>query len=872
MTVAGAGSARAQAKPERSRLLVTVADPSGAVIPNARVTVTAVDAGATAAATPAGPRTATTADTGVATIGDLAPGRYTIQAEFPGFETVTIRDFRVRAGDNKRSIALPLKKVAEEVNVGRDGQSAGLDPRGNAFSTVLTREQIEALPDDPDEMEAALKAMAPPGAQMRIDGFTGGKLPPKSQIRSIRLPRMDHMAAQNHGGIGGMMFIDILTQPGQGPIRTSLDFSFRDESLNAQNPFTPTKGDEGLQQPGFSIGGAVVPNTSSFSFSMQRANIQNANSLLAATPDGTLARPVEQPATRYNINARFDQAINAAHMLRFSYQRSELENRFLGVGGYDLDPRAFDSQTTENIFRVSENGAVGRRFFSESRLQVRWSDSIARSYVELPTLRVLDSFTTGGAQRRGGSRNLDIEAATDLDYVRGAHSMRAGVLLEAGRYRSDDFTNYLGTYTFANLADYEANRPSNYTRRIGDPHIEYSNVQFGAYVQDDYRLTRSLLVSYGVRYEAQSLLDDQLNFSPRITVSWSPRKSGSTTIRAGWGYFTDWLPASTWEQTLRFDGFRQREINVQDPAFPIVSDDSGQTPPSNRYLLDDDLDLSNSQSANAGIDQQFGQAVRLSASYTYRRGVGVLRGRNLNVPVDGVRPFPEFANVIEVVGDAASRVHSLNFVASVVKMNWRSTFLAANYSFSSSESNSTGAFSLPASGDDLTGEWGLMAPRHRFGGSFNTRPFASFGVAVNFRGQSGSPYNQTTGFDDNLDGVFNDRLPGVPRNSLLTDMQWDLGVRLSYTIGFGTRPQQAGGPGGATVVMIGGAGGGMPGGAFGGGANDKRVRVEFYAAAQNVTNNNNFVGYSGVLTSPFYGQPTNVLNPRKIELGVRVGF
>ena len=52
---------------------------------------------------------------------------------------------------------------------------------------------------------------------MRMDGFTGGKLPPKSQIRSIRLPRMDQMAAQNHGGMNGMMHIDVMTQPGQRP-------------------------------------------------------------------------------------------------------------------------------------------------------------------------------------------------------------------------------------------------------------------------------------------------------------------------------------------------------------------------------------------------------------------------------------------------------------------------------------------------------------------------------------------------------------------------------------------------------------------------------------------------------------------------------
>ena len=43
-------------------------------------------------------------------------------------------------------------------------------------------------------------------------------------------------------------------------------------------------------------------------------------------------------------------------------------------------------------------------------------------------------------------------------------------------------------------------------------------------------------------------------------------------------------------------------------------------------------------------------------------------------------------------------------------------------------------------------------------------------------------------------------------------------------------------------------------------------------AAQNVTNRYNYIGYSGVITSQFFGKPTNVLNPRKIELGMRFGF
>src|SRR6185295_18789604 len=111
-------------------------------------------------------------------------------------------------------------------------------------------------------------------------------------------------------------------------------------------------------------------------------------------------------------------------------------------GSYDLVERAFQTTTSENVFRASENGAVGRRGFWESRLQTRWSETRSESAIEAATLRVLDAFTTGGAQRKGGNRAVDFEAASDFDYVRGVHSMRAGVLAEGGRYRSNDSANY----------------------------------------------------------------------------------------------------------------------------------------------------------------------------------------------------------------------------------------------------------------------------------------------------------------------------------------------------------------------------------------------------------------------------------------------
>src|SRR5262245_19694831 len=269
LAVMFATPAAAQSRPDTARLVVTVIDPSGAVIPKATVTVSGQEPGTSKA--PIAP--AETSMAGTVGFDGIASGRYAIQAAFPGFQTVIVRDVRLRVGETRRSITLPIKKVAEDVTVARDPQTSALDPRGNAFSTVLTREQIAALPDDPDEMKRVLKAMAPPGATLRVDGFTGGKLPPKSQIRSIRLPRMDAFAAQNHGGMTAMLHIDITTGPGTGPLRGSVDIALRDDALNAKNPFTPEKGDEGLRQGGGSLSGTIVPNKSSFSFSAQHGRM-----------------------------------------------------------------------------------------------------------------------------------------------------------------------------------------------------------------------------------------------------------------------------------------------------------------------------------------------------------------------------------------------------------------------------------------------------------------------------------------------------------------------------------------------------------------------------------------------------------------------
>jgi len=208
-----ASAATAAAQARTATLRVTVVDPSGAVIVGATVTVAGIEP-ATRSVQVAPVQTS---DAGVAVVSGLAPGRYAVDAQFPGFQTRTLPDVRVRTGENRQSAMLDIERVEASVTVGQDEQAAAADRQGPSFGAALTRDQIDALSDDPSTFQQQLQDMAGPGAVIRIDGFEGSALPAKAQIRSIRIAR-DQFAAEFHSA--GGVSIEIITQPGLGPIRS----------------------------------------------------------------------------------------------------------------------------------------------------------------------------------------------------------------------------------------------------------------------------------------------------------------------------------------------------------------------------------------------------------------------------------------------------------------------------------------------------------------------------------------------------------------------------------------------------------------------------------------------------------------------------
>jgi hypothetical protein len=851
-------------------LQVTVVDPSQAVIAGATVTV----AGAEPATKLVMPAPVQTSAQGIATVQGLAPGRYTVKAEFPGFQTRQLPNVQVRAGDNRQVVLLPIEAVSDTVTAEDDRQQAAADPRGPSFGTTLTREQLDALSDDPEELRRQLQEMAGPGAVIKVDSFEGGALPTKAQIRSIRISR-DQFAAENHSA--GGISVEIITQPGLGPIRYNTGFRFRGGSLSGRSPFTPTKGPEQIRNFFMGVNGTLIEGKSSFNLYATGMSAYETPAINVALADGNRAENVRLRTPRDNlfVNANVDYALTVDQTLRFGYNMSRFSAENLGVGEYDEEGRAYSTENSSHTLRVQHMGPLARRAFMRTRLQLSWSDSSSRSVLEAPTIRVIDAFNTGGAQVAGGQHTRTFSAGGDLDYVRGPHTFRTGLLVDGSWIRADDTSNYLGTYTFESLEAFLDNRPRSYTRRLGDPRIRYRNLQAAWYLQDDLKVRRNLTASAGVRYEAQTHVGDYLNLGPRLGLTWAPFASGRTTLRSSWGIFYDWLPSNTYEQTLRVDGFRQQELNIVNPTYPELTE-GGTVPPVNRYVLAS-LDLPRNSRVSLGVDQRLTRAFQASAVYSYQRGGALLRGLNLNAPMDGVRPDPLFGNIVEVTSDASSRQHQLQLnltvnpgallpVFNAPLVNWKRTTVFLNYTFADLRNNAEGAFGVPSTGD-LAQEWGPAGGdiRHRLNVQVNNQIVRNLLVAFNVSASSGAPYTIRTGLDENGDLIFNDRPGGVGRNTERGAGQWSINPAVAYTFLFGRLATAL--PPGVAVIAAGGAP--TVRSVEGGTA---RYRLQLFLQVQNLTNHPNYTGYSGTLTSPFFGRATAVSGMRKVDAGLSLNF
>ena len=602
----------ASARQAGATLRGQVSDDFGGIIVGA--TVTAVnEAGAE--------RTATTNGEGAFTIPGLAPGRYTVRAVAGGFALFE-QEVEVASGArNTLDIKLSVALEREEVTVAAEG-GISTGSESNADALVLRGKDLEALPDDPEDLSAALSALAGPsagpnGGQIYIDGFTGGRLPPKEAIREVRINQNPLNAENDQPGFGR---IDILTRPGMDKFRGSANFSFADEALNSRNPFLPARADFQTRNYGFNLSGPIVSKKSSFFFDFQRRE-EDDNDAIAATvldPLTLAALPfnasVLTPRRNLTFSPRFDYAFNQNHTLvaRYSYTQS---SNLVGVGSFNLLSRAFETENRDHNIQLTETAVLNARTMMETRFQFTRSRREQAGDNTLPSLNVLESFTGGGSPV-GLSYNQENrwELQNYWTQSRGAHTLRFGARVRGVSLTDVANNNYNGTVTFAGgfaprldasgnvilgaggqpvldpLTSIERYRralelrrlgftgaqlaergavPSQFTVSSGNPEADVSQTDLGAFIQDEWRIRPNFSLTLGLRYENQSNISSNFNIAPRLFFAWAPGGTSTGTlnpfggggagqpkfvIRGGFGMFYTRFNESGTLQADRYSG------------------------------------------------------------------------------------------------------------------------------------------------------------------------------------------------------------------------------------------------------------------------------------------------------------------------------
>jgi hypothetical protein len=603
----------------KATLRGVVADEFGGAIVGASVTLT--DASGQK-------RTAVTNAEGVYSFDGLGAGRYSLRAFAKGFAETTEADVEIKVGE-RRSLDLLLKVTIEEQKVTVGAETAvNTEAANNANQTLITGKDLDALPDDPDELAAALQALAgpsvgPEGGQIFVDGFSGGRLPSKDSIREIRI-NQNPFAPENDQPSGR---IDILTKPGTDKFRGSSFFNFNDEVLNSRNPFSSTRPPFQVRQFGGNLSGPVVKGKASFFLDFDGRELDDNELVTARVLDANLnpvsiGQAVQAPRRFTSVSPRFDYAINPRNTLvaRYSYFHSAFENN--GVVGFSLPERAYDSLSNSQTVQLTETAVLNPTTINEVKFQYAYSQSENLGALSPVAINVTGSFISGGSQV-GHALNTDKrwEVQDFVSRQQGQHALKFGGRLRHVHVDSSSPANFGGTYAFTgggapqidangdpipNTAPIVVDSLERYRRTLllqprtllspgdpqfltvsdirargggaaqfnissGDPQASVSQFDFALYAQDDWRVRPNLTLSYGLRYEHQTNIDSPLNFAPRVAVAWSPGAANSArppkmVLRFGGGMFYNRFGENQTLQANRYNGVNTQQFTLKENA------------------------------------------------------------------------------------------------------------------------------------------------------------------------------------------------------------------------------------------------------------------------------------------------------------------
>lgn len=753
---------------------------------------------------------------GTAQFSKLAEGEYTLEVTAEGFNPYKLDKIILSKNETKTiEIILEVKAIESDVTVGGDD-----DVENTGTTTVLNENQIAKLPSDPKDLERVLRNMAGEsitGEQMPItvDGETGGKIPPKEAIQAVRI-NQNVLSAQydNPNGWG----IEIYTRSNVDKFSTSVRYTYKDSKFNARDFFIGQK--VPMRNMDF-FGSLSGPITKTSAFNLWIGHSRNTSSKVinATALDANLqpimvkeSFPSTSNGTYLGFTANAD--LNKKNKIAISYNGNYSDSVGEGVGDFSLSSRANNSKFRYHGIRFSETYFVSENLINQFRVVGSANISTSAAVNNDVAVNVLEAFSGGGSQNNRAYKSYYLELNDDISWQWKKYSLNVGGRVRGQKINQSSTQNYGGSYTFSGRLALQLdgnNNPvldtngafiltqvnslevyrrtlffrhlgytpgqirslgggaSQFTISGGDPNISLHQMDFAGYLQNSYKLSETLALSFGLRYENQTNISSRFDFSPRLGLIWAPKNDPKgKPIKAlpkfslGYGIFYSRFGLNNFVAIEQATGDRAAylitESNLLDlfPAVSSVSQLQAFATPRTQRFLSRDLRSPKMHIYSANASKKLPAGFSSNFTVTYSKSVRQNVTRNINSIFNGVRPLGEIGNVYETesLGKAENTRYSvsLNLPQNIMWGNIR-------YSYTKSKDNRVTGSGLPTNPFDFSQEF---APNSGDGVHSITSYFSyelpyKFSIYGDFSYRSGGRFNITTGRDTNGDGYFNER-------------------------------------------------------------------------------------------------------------------
>ena len=721
-----------------------VMDPSGAVMPGASVLVERQNSGPS--------QTVQTDGEGRYRITGLTAGQYKVTAKAAGFQTA-VKQTAISGARHIVTLDIQLVIAAQSQQVFVQGTAPRIEvsPDSNASAVAVSGSNLNALSNDPDELQNQISSLAGPsvgasGAEIYVNGLTGSDMPPKSAIREIRVNSNPFTAENDRLGYGR---IDIFTKPGAAAFHGDVSSEYNDSVMNAVSTFLSASK---VPPPSYhtwlwdaDLGGPLWKNASFF-FDFQRRNINRASLVNTDVLDSSLnvvpyVASVLNPRILTNVGPRVDLQLSPKNTLSVSYEYFEIGESNDGVDTQSLPSQAYDATRHHHNLQIIDTRVLSPRLVNQTFFQYLHFHNSETPRDFSPTINVLGAFTGGGDSAGAFERYETHYTAQNYTTLTLRHHLIqfGGTLLDLPRRESTN-GNFNGTFTFNSLADYQQTLlglqngmtiaqiqaagygPSQFNIATGNLSASINRIDGALFVNDDWSLTSNFTASYGLRFESENDVSRHFNWAPRIGIAWGLGHGSNTktVLRAGWGIFYTHLDDDHMMIAGRLNGQSQQTYIVNRPEFfptppPLSQLAAAANSAPTVFRIASNLVFPYDMDAAVSLERQLSGSATASLTYVNSRGVHQFVANDINAPLPGTFNPADPASGVRPLGNAAGNIY--NYESAAI---YKQTQLIANLHVQASRVSLFGYYVF----DDAHGDAGLnlqSSPAGEF--SFQTNPW-----------------------------------------------------------------------------------------------------------------------------------------------------